>query len=44
MPDDLYVIVILAGGISCSRLYGAGTEVAHLRVESSWAHLLDDWY
>lgn len=44
MPDDLYLMAIVAGGMSRDYLYGAVSEVAYLRAESSQPALLEDWY
>lgn len=35
--DDVYLMAIAAGGISCGCLYGVGSKVAHLKAERSWA-------
>lgn len=35
VPDDLQLMATIACGMSCSRLYGASSKVAHLRDQSS---------
>ncbi|KAI5654179.1 hypothetical protein M9H77_31366 [Catharanthus roseus] len=37
--DDLALMAIVAGGVSRECVYGVGLEVAHMRLESSRAHL-----
>ncbi|KAI5682908.1 hypothetical protein M9H77_04136 [Catharanthus roseus] len=37
MPNDLQLMATIFGGLSHDRLYGAGSEAAHLRAESSQA-------
>lgn len=37
MPDNLHLMIVIASGMSRGRLYTAGSEVAYLKIESSWA-------
>ncbi|KAI5675351.1 hypothetical protein M9H77_06301 [Catharanthus roseus] len=37
LPDDLQLMAIVSGRLDRGRLYGTGSEVAHLKVESSLA-------
>lgn len=37
VPDNLHLMAITAGGISCGCVYGARSEAVHLRNESSHA-------
>ncbi|KAI5678459.1 hypothetical protein M9H77_09409 [Catharanthus roseus] len=37
MPDDLQLMATIFGGLSHSRLYAAGLEATHLRIENSRA-------
>ncbi|KAI5656458.1 hypothetical protein M9H77_25251 [Catharanthus roseus] len=37
MPNDLQLMATISGELSWGQLYGAGSEVAHLRAESSGA-------
>ncbi|KAI5666629.1 hypothetical protein M9H77_16482 [Catharanthus roseus] len=37
IPDDLQLMAIISGGLSRDRLYGAGSNAAHIRAESSGA-------
>ncbi|KAI5677828.1 hypothetical protein M9H77_08778 [Catharanthus roseus] len=37
MPNDLQLMSIISGGLSCGQLYGAGLEAVHLRAKSSRA-------
>ncbi|KAI5678390.1 hypothetical protein M9H77_09340 [Catharanthus roseus] len=37
MPNDLQLMATISGGLSRGQLYGAGTETAYLRAESSRA-------
>lgn len=45
VQNDLQLMVIVAGGMSCDHLYVAGSGVAHLKAESSraatgWHHVI----
>lgn len=42
MPDDLYLRVIVAGGMRRRRLYRAGSEVVHLKLGAVKPHLVED--
>ncbi|KAI5680720.1 hypothetical protein M9H77_01947 [Catharanthus roseus] len=37
MPDDLQLMAIVAGGVSCNRFYGTGMEAAHFITENKQA-------
>ncbi|KAI5653521.1 hypothetical protein M9H77_30708 [Catharanthus roseus] len=42
MPDDLALMAMIAGGMSYGRVYGVGSEAAHLRARSMEQHLVED--